>query len=99
MEYTTVSCVTKKTSYEVMFGQPPSSDSEFWKLVDQNNIDDEDDLPTPVSDMDVCQYGKLQNVFSVENLVDLKSACPQELKQLNVHELKDISFIEACKLH
>ncbi|CAF1176183.1 unnamed protein product [Didymodactylos carnosus] len=49
---TRVSCVTKKTPYEVMFGQPPRSDSEFWKLVDQNNIDDEDDLPTPVADMD-----------------------------------------------
>ncbi|CAF1475296.1 unnamed protein product, partial [Didymodactylos carnosus] len=315
---TRVSCVTKKTPYEVMFGQPPRSDSEFWKLVDQKNIDDEDDLPTPVADMDagllspdyntagftftcdinnsftndlisfgspvknsfnsnnehnsnrnnlldclqdvdslltcsdtdiasssstvpytqpaisildeitspsflswsginvvasqpitssfdldssttqasssnslpvstntnisacssnssrhdlirktatdnylntankkvklhhvylnnltekfnvkdcvgvqihtvdrtntdakllpclilektkknddlvfklVCQYGKLQNAFSVENFVDLKSACPQELKQLNVHELKDISFIEACKLY
>ncbi|CAF0887681.1 unnamed protein product [Didymodactylos carnosus] len=47
----------------------------------------------------VCQYGKLQNAFSVENIIDLKSACPQELKQLNVHELKDISFIEACKLY
>ncbi|CAF4652904.1 unnamed protein product, partial [Didymodactylos carnosus] len=49
---TRVSCVTKKTPYEVMFGQPPRSDSEFWKLVDQNNIDDGDDLPTPVADMD-----------------------------------------------
>ncbi|CAF1541205.1 unnamed protein product, partial [Didymodactylos carnosus] len=49
---TRVSCVTKKTPYEVMFGQPPRSDSEFWKLVDQKNIDDEDDLPTPVADMD-----------------------------------------------
>ncbi|CAF4583990.1 unnamed protein product, partial [Didymodactylos carnosus] len=47
----------------------------------------------------VCQYAKLQNAFSVENLVDLKSAYPQELKQLNVDELKGISFIEACKLY
>ncbi|CAF1135490.1 unnamed protein product [Didymodactylos carnosus] len=47
----------------------------------------------------VCQYGKLQSAFSVEILVDLKSACPQELKQLSVDELKDISFIEVCKLY
>ncbi|CAF1651606.1 unnamed protein product, partial [Didymodactylos carnosus] len=39
------------------------------------------------------------NALSVENLVDLKSACPQELKQPDVDELKDISFIEACILY
>ncbi|CAF0871774.1 unnamed protein product [Didymodactylos carnosus] len=42
----------KNAPYEVMFGQPSRSDPEFWKLVDQNNIVDENDLPTPVSDMD-----------------------------------------------
>ncbi|CAF1515921.1 unnamed protein product [Didymodactylos carnosus] len=35
-----------------MFGQPPRSDSEFWKLVGQNGIDDEEDLPTPVAELD-----------------------------------------------
>ncbi|CAF1196904.1 unnamed protein product, partial [Didymodactylos carnosus] len=29
----------------------------------------------------------------------LRAACPQELKQLHVDELNDISFIEACKLY
>ncbi|CAF1005837.1 unnamed protein product [Didymodactylos carnosus] len=46
----------------------------------------------------VCQYGKLQNAFSIENLVDLKYVCPQKLKQLDVDEFKDISFVDACDM-
>ncbi|CAF1544156.1 unnamed protein product, partial [Didymodactylos carnosus] len=46
-----------------------------------------------------CQYGLLQNKFSIESLIDLRSACPDELKSLNVFELdKEISLIEASKL-
>jgi hypothetical protein len=44
------STVTKTTPYEVMFGQPPRSDSNFWKLVQQGGIEDEEDLPTPVGE-------------------------------------------------
>ncbi|CAF5050297.1 unnamed protein product, partial [Rotaria sp. Silwood1] len=33
-----------------MFGQPPRSDSEFWKLVQQNGIDEEN-LPLPVAEL------------------------------------------------
>ncbi|CAF0866126.1 unnamed protein product [Didymodactylos carnosus] len=46
-----------------------------------------------------CQYGKLENTFTIEHFVDLKSACPEELKQLVIHDLKDITIIEACKLY
>ncbi|CAF4016325.1 unnamed protein product, partial [Didymodactylos carnosus] len=35
-----------------------------------------------------CQYGKLENTFTIEHFVDLKSACPEELKQLVIHDLK-----------
>ncbi|CAF0916033.1 unnamed protein product [Didymodactylos carnosus] len=49
---TRVSSTTKKTPYEVMFGQSSRLNSEFWRLVDRNNIVDEDDLPTPVDNMD-----------------------------------------------
>ncbi|CAF0867109.1 unnamed protein product [Didymodactylos carnosus] len=46
-----------------------------------------------------CQYGFLQNKFSIESIIDLISACPDELKSLNVFELhKEISLIEATKL-
>lgn len=31
-----------------MFGQKPRSDSDFWKFVRENEIQDEEDLPTPV---------------------------------------------------
>ncbi len=47
----------------------------------------------------VCQYGKLQNTFAVEHFVDLKSACPDELKQIVIDDLQDITMIEACKLY
>ncbi|CAF1494586.1 unnamed protein product [Didymodactylos carnosus] len=49
---TRVSSTTKSTPYEVMFGQSPRSDSEFWKLVSQNGILDEEDLPSPVVSLD-----------------------------------------------
>jgi hypothetical protein len=45
-----------------------------------------------------CQYDKLQNNFAVEHFVDLKSACPDELKQIIVDDLQDITIVEACKL-
>ncbi|CAF1672442.1 unnamed protein product, partial [Didymodactylos carnosus] len=35
-----------------MFGQSPRSDSEFWKLVSQNEILDEEDLPSLVVSLD-----------------------------------------------
>ncbi len=47
----------------------------------------------------VCQYGKLQNTFAVEHFVDLKSACPDELKQIVIDDFKDITMIEARKLY
>jgi hypothetical protein len=42
--------VTKTTTYEVIFGQSPRSDSEFWKLVYENGIEDEEHLPTIVAE-------------------------------------------------
>jgi hypothetical protein len=48
---TRMSSVTKKTPYEVMFGQAPRSDSDFWKLVRESGINDEEHLPTPVDEL------------------------------------------------
>ncbi|CAF3756688.1 unnamed protein product [Rotaria socialis] len=45
------STVTKETPYEIMFGQRLISDSEFWKLVHEAGIDDEENLPTPVDEI------------------------------------------------
>ncbi|CAF4061215.1 unnamed protein product [Rotaria sordida] len=227
---TRLSVVTKTTPYQVMFGQAPRSDSDFWKIAEENRVIDEEDLPTPVADLNddnimndknndfndcpenidediiqfvqqlsddaaasslvdislphspsvkpkptkhdfvrkmatdnylnvankkiklyqdsiindtekfnlndcvgikintfdrtntnanllpcliiekiekdgkitfklACQYGKLENMYSVEHLVDLEMACSKELKQIIIDELKDITFIEACKLY
>ncbi|CAF2910916.1 unnamed protein product, partial [Rotaria sp. Silwood2] len=201
------STVTKTIPYEVMFGQPPRSDSDFWKLVQQGGIEDEKDLPTPVGESNddlvddtldnpinfderidfevidllnqlsdnvtscstidtssklintpsrsslavattsykhtnnfnlndcvgiaihpvdrtntdpkylpcliiekteknnlflyklTCQYGVLENIFEVGQFVNLKDACPDELKQIDVGYLKSITLIEASKLY
>jgi hypothetical protein len=42
---------------------------------------------------------KLEKTYSVEALVDLKMACPKELKHIAIGDLKDVTFIEACKLY
>ncbi|CAF1180310.1 unnamed protein product [Rotaria sordida] len=47
----------------------------------------------------VCQYGKLENSYSVEHLIDVKLACPEELKPIVLDDLKDITFIRTCKFH
>ncbi|CAF4638969.1 unnamed protein product, partial [Rotaria sp. Silwood2] len=44
---TRLSDVTKTTPYQVMFGQAPRSDSNFWKLTEETKIIDEEDLSTP----------------------------------------------------
>ena len=46
-----------------------------------------------------CKYGKLDNLCSLEHLIDLRMACPKELKHIVVNDLKNITFIEACKLY
>ena len=46
---TRLSTVTKTTPYQVMFGQEPRSNSDFWKLVQKKEIFDEENLPTPVA--------------------------------------------------
>ncbi|CAF2917276.1 unnamed protein product [Rotaria sp. Silwood2] len=47
----------------------------------------------------VCQYGKGENTYSVEELVDLTVTCPEELKQIVIRDLRNIIFIEARKLY
>ena len=47
----------------------------------------------------ICQYGVLNNVFKVRQLVNLKDACSNELKQIDVDNLKTIALIEASKLY
>ncbi|CAF1680811.1 unnamed protein product [Rotaria magnacalcarata] len=45
------SSVTKTTPYALMFGQAPRSESDFWKLVYDNGIEDEESLPTPIAEL------------------------------------------------
>jgi hypothetical protein len=37
--------------------------------------------------------------YFIKHFVDLKMVCPEELKRLLIDDLKDITFIEACKLY
>ncbi|CAF1036755.1 unnamed protein product [Didymodactylos carnosus] len=48
---TRVASATKCTPHEVMFGQKPRCDQEFWKIVQESNIVDEEQLSTPVDDI------------------------------------------------
>ncbi|CAF1243577.1 unnamed protein product [Didymodactylos carnosus] len=198
---TRVACGIKCTPYEVIFGQKPHSDSDFWRIIKDQNIEDEDMLPVPIetqqesgestsdyalidealaaansilvflfrhesvrqqatnniltavqkkrklydehltqkakqykvgdcvsiqiSDVDrtnidvkllpclilskdkkdadfifrtACKFGKLAIAYMVESLIDLRSACPTDLKLNEVSSLGEITVIEAAKL-
>ncbi|CAF4587990.1 unnamed protein product, partial [Didymodactylos carnosus] len=43
-------------------------------------------------------FGILTTKCGVESLVDLRTACPAELKNWDIFELNDITVIEASKL-
>ena len=43
----------------------------------------------------ICQYDILQNRFKAGQFMNLKDACPNELKQIDVSSLKPIILIEA----
>ncbi|CAF1594522.1 unnamed protein product, partial [Didymodactylos carnosus] len=45
---TRTSDTTKAIPYEIMFDQHPRSDSEFWKIVKDQDIVDEEYLPSPI---------------------------------------------------
>ncbi|CAF1424404.1 unnamed protein product [Rotaria sordida] len=47
----------------------------------------------------ICQYGVLTNTFEASQFLNLKDACPTELKNLDVANLKPITIIEASKLY
>jgi hypothetical protein len=47
----------------------------------------------------ICQYGVLENAFEVGQFVNLKDACSNELKQMDVDNLKTIIPTEASKLY
>ena len=47
----------------------------------------------------VCEYGKLDHFYSLEHLIDLKMTCSGEFKNNVVDNLKNITFIETCKLY
>ena len=47
----------------------------------------------------VCEYGKLDNFYSLEHLIDLKMACQGESKNIAIDNLKNITFIEVCKFY
>ena len=46
-----------------------------------------------------CQYGKLEGKYSVEQFVDFKMARLEGFNHIVIDDLKDITFIEACKCY
>ncbi|CAF4110010.1 unnamed protein product [Rotaria sordida] len=63
---TRISTVTKTSPYQIVFGQATRSDSDFWKIVRANGIENEEDLPTPVAesndDLNINQGGNWINL-------------------------------------
>ncbi|CAF4996115.1 unnamed protein product [Rotaria sp. Silwood1] len=65
------STVTKATPYKIMFGQQPRSNSDFWKLVHQSGIDDEEDLPAPVEESNYDLIDDIDiNTITFDALID-----------------------------
>ncbi|CAF4599169.1 unnamed protein product [Rotaria magnacalcarata] len=76
---TRASVVTKTTPYQVMFGQAPRSYSDFWKLVKENGIVDEENLQTPICD---------SNDDIIDNENDCADVIDEDIIQL-VQQLSD----------
>ncbi|CAF3972471.1 unnamed protein product [Didymodactylos carnosus] len=53
---------TKKTPYEVVFGQQPRCDLEMWKILADSGIEDEEDLPADFAE----QLNEPQPMIDVE---------------------------------
>ncbi|CAF4978312.1 unnamed protein product [Rotaria sp. Silwood1] len=65
------STVTKATPYKIMFGQQPRSNSDFWKLVHQSGVDDEEDLPAPVEESNYDLIDDIDiNTITFDALID-----------------------------
>jgi hypothetical protein len=68
---TRMSTVTKITPYETMFGQASCSDSDFSKLVYENGIDDEQDLPAAIAELnDDLIVNKEDNQINLDKGID-----------------------------
>ncbi|CAF1480750.1 unnamed protein product [Didymodactylos carnosus] len=64
---------TKATPYEIMFGQHPRGDSEFWKIVKDQDIVDEEHLPSPIEsiqDNDVDKEISVSTSKTIDNIID-----------------------------
>ncbi|CAF4456459.1 unnamed protein product [Didymodactylos carnosus] len=70
---TRTSDTTKATPYEIMFGQHPRGDSEFWKIVKDQDIVDEEHLPSPIEsiqDNDVDKEISVSTSKTIDNIID-----------------------------
>ncbi|CAF3329409.1 unnamed protein product [Rotaria sp. Silwood2] len=65
------STVTETAPYGIMLKQRPRSDSDFWKLVQLAGIEDGENLPTPVCELnnDLID-GTLDNLTKFDERID-----------------------------
>ncbi|CAF1526343.1 unnamed protein product [Didymodactylos carnosus] len=71
---TRVACGIKCTPYEVMFGKKSRSDSDFWRIIKDQNVEDEEMLPVPVeaqqeSDESTNDYALIDEALAAANSV------------------------------
>ncbi|CAF4812738.1 unnamed protein product [Rotaria sp. Silwood2] len=69
-----------------MFGQRPRSDSDFWKLVQEAGIEDEENLPTPVDESN-------DNMIddALDNPIDINAHIDTEVVELLKQLSDDVS--------
>ncbi|CAF1185028.1 unnamed protein product [Didymodactylos carnosus] len=94
---TRVASATKCTPHEVMFGQKPRCDQEFWKIIQENDIVDEEQLLTPVGGFsdDIVLEGGLVDPDGTTNstiFIDTETA-PDDA---NIPSLLDVSSTSIC---
>ncbi|CAF1548571.1 unnamed protein product [Adineta ricciae] len=64
---TSTACTTRKTPYEVVFGQPPRSDFEMWKKLSEEGVEDEENMPIDI----ITAFAEVHQSTTDDGLTDL----------------------------
>ncbi|CAF1580909.1 unnamed protein product, partial [Didymodactylos carnosus] len=94
---TRVASATKCTPHEVMFGQKPRCNQELWKIVQENDIVDEEQLPTPVdgfSDDTVLDGGLMDPDGRTNSTIFIDTETAPD--DANIPSLLDVSSTSIC---
>ena len=84
-----------------MFEQPPRSDSEFWKMVQQSRIEDEENLPTPINELNddgVSYNTEMNSMNGMDDIdADIISLVYQLSDDVASNQLNDMSSCQTVE--